>query len=140
MAKNTVYGALRLVLESRQADFQFVGQGGTTWDSGTVACRTGDVSAPGAPTNFTATPVAGAKVTLTWAASTGTPSGYQIYRNGTRLLAAGGDPTTGYLGTATTYTDSGLTPGQTYQYKVRARDAAGNESPFTATLSVTAVR
>ncbi len=53
-------------------------------------------------------------------------TGYQVSRGATVV---------GTL-TGTTYTDSGLTAGTAYSYTVRARDAAGNWSPASNTVSV----
>jgi chitodextrinase len=41
--------------------------------------------------------------------------------------------------TSVTYQSRGLTASTTYRYRVRARDAAGNLSPFTAVVSATTV-
>src|SRR3954462_2345774 len=38
----------------------------------------------------------------------------------------------------TSYTDTAVTPGTTYDYAVRARDTAGNVSALSATVTVTA--
>ncbi len=55
-------------------------------------------------------------------------TGYQLYRDGT------------LIGTSSTpdYSDTELTSGTTYTYRVTAFDAAGNESPLSATASAIA--
>ncbi len=87
---------------------------------------------PGAPTSLTALPSDG-EATLTWdppADTGGIPlEGYTIYRDGT-LFQALGDPA------AITFTDSALTNGQTYSYRVAARNAAGESAP-SSPVSVT---
>jgi hypothetical protein len=49
-------------------------------------------------------------------------AGYKVFRNGSQVGTA----------TATSYTDTGLTPGTDYSYAVSANDAAGNESAQSA--------
>lgn len=78
-------------------------------------------SAQTAPTNLTATAIAGGDVKLDWTAPTGTaPVGYHVYRAlnaggtfGSALTAAG-------QVTGVTFTDTTATPGITYKYQVRA--------------------
>ena len=77
---------------------------------------------PGKPTGVTA--VAGnAQVTLSWVAPTGTVTSYKLYRSTT----SGGQGTTVYKSalTGSSYTDTGLTNGTTYYYKVAAVNASG---------------
>ncbi|MBP8695902.1 MAG: SBBP repeat-containing protein [Syntrophobacterales bacterium] len=52
--------------------------------------------------------------------------GYRVYRDGSRI---GSTP-------RTTYTDTGLSPGTTYEYRVSAFDWIGNESAKSTTLFV----
>jgi chitodextrinase len=87
---------------------------------------------PGTPTSSGTT---GSATTLTWTASTDNVhvTGYDIYR------APGASGTFTSVGTAptNTFTDTGLAAGATYSYQVRARDAAGNASAFSPTVTVT---
>jgi len=92
----------------------------------------GDTTAPTAPGTPTAT--AGSNsVALSWPAATDNVgvSGYQVYREAgaTDVLVA--SPTT------TSATVTGLTGGTAYGFYVVAKDAAGNTSPPSATVSVT---
>jgi fibronectin type 3 domain-containing protein len=81
-------------------------------------------SAPASPSTFTATPSSN-KVALSWSASTGATS-YNVYR-GSAVGAEGVTPiATGV--TATTYSDTGVTSGSTYYYKVVAVNAVGGSS------------
>ncbi|HEU5332291.1 MAG TPA: fibronectin type III domain-containing protein [Actinocrinis sp.] len=77
-------------------------------------------SAPAAPTGLAAAAGTGS-VTLTWNSSAGA-TGYSVYRG----TAAGGEGTTA-VGTSTGagFTDTGLTNGTTYYYKVTANNAVG---------------
>lgn len=89
-----------------------------------------DTTAPSAPSSLTAPSKSNVTVNLSWNASTDNVGvvGYDVYRNGTLLGA-----TTG----GTTYNVTGLTPSTTYTFTVKARDAAGNVSAASNTLSVT---
>jgi chitodextrinase len=82
----------------------------------------GDFTPPTVPGLMSATGETASSVTLSWNASTDevAVAGYRIYRNGTQVGTAGA--------TATTYTDTGLTPSTTYTYTVKAFDPAGNLS------------
>ena len=93
---------------------------------GTVSITTGGVTYPTAPTNVTAT-VNNLSVTLNWNAANPADS-YKVYRNNA-MIAQGV--------TATTYTDSNLTPG-TYSYEVTTV-YNGLESPKSAAASATVV-
>jgi chitodextrinase len=138
-----------------------VGEGGpyqVTWDSSTVpdgpvtitaravdtsgnattsSSRTinvfnaaGDTTPPSTPTNFSATPGGASRADLAWTASTDNVGvvAYDIYRNDAPLTT---------VGAVTSYSDANVQQGATYQYKIRARDAVGNTSDFTANASVT---
>jgi titin len=78
---------------------------------------------PNAPTGLTAVP-GNTQVTLNWTAAFNGGSaitGYKLYRAATET----GTYTEIALPTGTTYTDTGLTNGQAYWYKVSAVNAAG---------------
>jgi fibronectin type 3 domain-containing protein len=87
------------------------------------ANTSGTGTAPPAPTGL-ATTAGNGSVALNWTASTGATS-YNIYR-GTAAGAEGATP----IATTTTnsYTDTGLTNGTTYYYKVAASDSAGTSA------------
>lgn len=96
-------------------------------------------SAPSAPTGLTAAAGTG-QVSLSWTGSSGATS-YNVYRGTT----AGGESstpiTTGLTGTS--YTNTGLTAGTAYYYKVAAVDGSGtsgmsNEASATPTGSAPA--
>ena len=69
-----------------------------------------------------------AQVTLNWSAPSdngGSPlTGYKLYRG----TSSGAETLLATLGTATTYTDTGLTNGNTYFYKLAAANAAGDSA------------
>jgi RHS repeat-associated protein len=92
---------------------------------------TGDTTGPPAPT-LSAVPGDG-RVTLSWTWSSDIPSivGYQVER---RLSTANNVPSlpiTTQLVQGLTFVDLNLQNGQTYYYRVRAKDAAGNWGPLS---------
>ncbi|WP_246357492.1 CBM96 family carbohydrate-binding protein [Pyxidicoccus fallax] len=90
---------------------------------------TGDTQAPTVPANLTASGVSSSQINLSWSASTDNVgvTGYALYRNGAFLKNVSGTSTS----------DTGLAPATTYSYSVRARDAAGNTSGSSATVTAT---
>jgi hypothetical protein len=98
-----------------------------------VAAGGGDTQPPTAPTNLRATGTTAGSVSLAWDASTDNTgvTGYNILRDAVIVGS-----TTG----ATSYTDTGLAPATTYAYAVKAKDAAGNDSPASNRISATTGR
>ena len=98
-----------------------------------------DTTAPTAPTGLTATGPTATQLSLSWTASTDNVgvTGYRVERCSGASCSTFAQIATP---TATSYTDSGLTPSTSYSYRVRATDAAGNLSGYstTATASTTA--
>jgi glucose/arabinose dehydrogenase/fibronectin type 3 domain-containing protein len=95
-----------------------------------------DTTAPTAPTALAATVVSTTRIDLGWTASTDAVgvTGYRVERcqgAGCTSWAQVGTPT------ANSYSDTGLTPGTTYRYRVRATDAAGNLSSYSSIVSAT---
>ncbi|MFD8124575.1 glycoside hydrolase family 6 protein [Streptomyces albidoflavus] len=88
-----------------------------------------DTTAPTPPTGLKTTATSATTVSLSWTAATDDTgvTGYDVYRDGARVGST----------TTTAYADSGLTPGTAYTYTVRAKDAAGNVSPPSASLAAT---
>jgi glucose/arabinose dehydrogenase/chitodextrinase len=88
-----------------------------------------DTTPPSVPTGLIATATAPTQVALTWTASTDdvAVTGYDVYRDGVKLTTVGSPG----------YTNTGLTPGTAYTFAVLARDAAGNVSGPSATVSAT---
>jgi chitodextrinase len=89
-----------------------------------------DTTPPTTPTNLVATAVDPTTVTLTWNESIDDEgvAGYEVFRNGTHLATT--PPVTGY-------TDATAAPATSYEYAVRAIDAAGNASGASDTAAVT---
>ncbi len=88
-----------------------------------------DTQAPTVPAALAASAVSASQINLTWSASTDNVGvvGYYIYRNGSFVRTAG----------TTSYSDTGLSTGITYTYRVAAYDAAGNASAQSSSASAT---
>ena len=116
----------------------YVGNSG----SSTVSVIDGSLSAsaPSAPQNLIAT-AGNSQVSLSWSASSNnggsTITGYNVYR-GTTSGGEGTTPIATVSGSTLTFTDTGLTNGQTYYYTVTAVNSIG-ESPQSNEASVTPV-
>ncbi|MGV9291170.1 discoidin domain-containing protein [Streptomyces sp. NPDC003719] len=91
-------------------------------DTVTRAADDGDTEAPTAPVNLSLTEPEAGRIRLTWGASADNRAvtGYDIYANNIRRASVAGD--------VTTWTDT-QPASATVTYTVRARDAAGNQSP-----------
>jgi len=103
-------------------------------DSTSVSVTTpsaADTTAPSTPTGLTAAAAGSTGATLLWSASTDDVgvTGYIVRRNGVQVGTPG----------ATSYADAGLAAATTYSYTVAARDAAGNISSDSTSVSVTTV-
>ena len=92
-----------------------------------------DTTPPSAPSNLTST-ASLTQIVLSWTAATDNVgvTGYLVER-------CQGAPCTVFAqiatSSSTTYTDSGLASGTAYSYRVRATDAAGNLSAYSAITS-----
>jgi chitodextrinase len=86
-----------------------------------------DTSAPSVPGNLRSTGVTSSSVSLAWNASTDNVgvTGYNVYRGSTLVTTVSG----------TSYTDTGRAAATSYTYTVRARDAAGNLSGTSNTVT-----
>jgi Big-like domain-containing protein/calcineurin-like phosphoesterase family protein/fibronectin type III domain protein len=128
----TAFGALRMELNQDGTAYQFVNLQGAVLDSGSITCSgaSSDSTPPGAPTNLGATSTSSTHVDLSWVSATDNVgvTNYEIYRNGGLLTTTNA---------VTSYTDSTVTAGTTYQYQVRARDAAGNVSALSNQATIT---
>jgi endoglucanase len=102
----------------------------------TTSGSTGDTQAPTVPGTPTASGVTASSVNLSWPASTDNVGvmGYDIFR---ATGASGG--TFASVGTSANpaFANTGLAANTIYRYQVRARDAAGNASGFSAAVTVT---
>src|SRR6058998_3169702 len=88
-----------------------------------------DTTPPSTPTGLTGTAAGSTAANLSWSASTDNVgvTAYILLRNGVQVATPA----------ATSFTDTGLSAATTYSYTVAARDAAGNISPNSTSVSVT---
>ncbi|MDC8005110.1 T9SS type A sorting domain-containing protein [Aureisphaera galaxeae] len=88
-----------------------------------------DTDAPTTPINLAAANIDVTSFDLSWNASTDNigVTGYEIFQDGSSIATSA----------TTNYSVTGLNPSTTYAYTVRAFDAAGNDSAFSAPLDVT---
>ncbi|MFI1095491.1 discoidin domain-containing protein [Streptomyces sp. NPDC020917] len=108
----------------------------TGWPAGQISefevygPTTGDTQAPTAPANLAYTQPASGQVKLTWSAATDNVgvTGYDVYANGTLRTSVAGN--------VLTYTDS-QPDTATVTYYVKAKDAAGNQSPASNSVTRT---
>jgi hypothetical protein len=88
-----------------------------------------------APSDLAADPVSSTQINLMWTASSSV--GVTAYR----VERCTGSTCSNFVevGTSTdiTFNNTGLTAGTTYRYRVRARDAAGNVSPYSSVVLAT---
>jgi hypothetical protein len=90
------------------------GGGGSGGSGGTAGNETTN-TIPSTPTAFTVTPASSSQIYLSWTASTGTVTGYKIYKGGTYLKSVA----------ATTTSDAGLIASTNYCYYVTAYNSNG---------------
>lgn len=91
----------------------------------------GALPIPSTPTNFKAYKVSSSSIKVSWNAVSGA-SGYRIYRATSKTGTYTRIKTT----STTSYTNTGLTRGKTYYYKVRAFRYVGNEIIFSKYTSI----
>lgn len=79
-----------------------------------------DYTPPSTPGAFSAVALSGSQVSLSWSPSTDNigVSQYTLYRDGTQIATC----------TSTSYVDTNLATSTTYEYVIKASDAAGNVS------------
>lgn len=114
---------------------------GNTMTSSAVAVTvdnvpSADTISPSAPAGFTAAAVSSSQINLSWNASTD-----NVGVTGYRVESCSGASCANFAEiaapTATSYSNTGLTSNTSHTYRVRAADAAGNLSGYSATASAT---
>lgn len=123
LTPNTTYS---FTVEAMDAAGNLSGQSSAA--SATTLVAVPDTTVPTLPTSLVATATSSSNISLTWIASTDNVgvTGYEVRRNGVVI----GSPT------GTSFNDGGRSASTTYNYEVRALDAAGNVSN-AATASAT---
>lgn len=98
-------------------------------DLALVSAPVPDTTAPSVPSGLTATAASQSQINLAWSASTDNVgvAGYRVYRDGVAVATTN----------STSYQNTGLAASTTYNYTVRAYDAAGNESVDSTPASAT---
>jgi len=81
---------------------------------------------PSAPAGLAGTVASATQINLTWTASTGTVTGYNVFRNGTKVGTS----------TSTSYQDTSLSAATTYTYTLSAYNAAGNTSALSSSIAI----
>ncbi len=91
--------------------------------------KAADRNAPSAPAALSGVAQSAGAIELTWKTSTDDVAvvAYNVYRNGQAVAS---------VGNGTSYIDSGLNAATAYTYHLVALDAAGNQSPPSAAISV----
>jgi len=112
------------------------GLGATAREATIYGGASGDSVAPTTPGVPTTSGITSSSVTLTWAASADNVgvAGYDVFR---ATGATSSTFTTVGTSTTTTFTNTNLAASTPYRYQVRARDAAGNLSAFSAPVAAT---
>jgi fibronectin type 3 domain-containing protein len=87
---------------------------------------------PAAPASLTATPASASQINLSWAASSGA-TGYKIQRSTDGVTFS----PLATVGSVTAYSNTGLSAGTLYYYRVLASNAAGDSAPSAAASAVT---
>jgi len=100
----------------------------------TITLAATDTTPPTSPANLTAVAASTTQINLAWTASTDNVGvvGYKVERCSGAACANFAQIATA---TATTYNDTGLTASTSYSYRVRAYDAAGNNSGYSNTAT-----
>src|SRR5947199_7613727 len=107
----------------------YSGAGETGTNDTAASTSAADTTPPSTPIGLTAAVVGSSGANLSWSASTDNVgvTGYIVRRNGIQVAT----PAT------TSFADTGLSAATTYTYTVAARDAAGNTSPNSTSVSIT---
>jgi glucoamylase len=103
---------------------------GSDLDTPGIVCTTFGTCAaskPSTPTGLSVTGTTPTTVALAWTASSNSPTGYRILRNGTQVGSS----------TGTSYTDTGLTAATSYSYTVESYNSAGTSAPSAAVTATT---
>ncbi len=126
------FGALRMELSNGSMQYSYVNPGGAVRDSGIITCSglPPDTEPPSVPGDVTATTSGSPDVTVAWTGSTDNQgvASYDV-RRGTQIVHT-------LPATQTAWLDTTTAPLTSYDYSVRATDATGNHSDWSASAHV----
>jgi chitodextrinase len=125
-----VYHFLKVAVTGTTVTVSPINSQGQSFDTQTYNFAP-DSAPPSAPGNLTLSQPSSTQNRLSWTAATDNigVSAYDIYRNGTYLATVAPG--------VTSYTDSTVTGGASYTYRVAARDLAGNTTSASVSTSGT---
>jgi chitodextrinase len=103
------------------------------WEAGDLPP---DTQPPSAPTNLVAGALTANQIALSWQASTDNVGVLEYYVERSQGVGSTAFTQVG-TATGTNYNDTGLTMSTTYNYRVRATDAAGNLSDYSGVATAT---
>lgn len=107
--------------------------GDSAYSNIATATTTSAIAAPATPSDFAASNVTTTSLTLTWRDNATNETGYRLQRR----LAGGSFAVIATLGAGvTTFNDTGLTPGASYEYRLVAFNAAGDSGAITGTATM----
>ena len=123
------FGALRLELFDRRVAYEYVNIDEDVLDSGSIECSGPiDSQAPSEPTDLRTRTSFPTHADLVWDATNDADvDHHEIHRNGTKIAEVEG---------TNRFSDGSVTPGQTYEYRIRSVDTSGNTSGLSEPLSV----
>lgn len=93
------------------------------------------ITIPNSPSNLIANPVSSSQVSLQWTDNSNDEDGFRVYRSSSSSVKGSLIYTT--VANVTSYTNSGLTAGTTYYYRVYAYNTAGESSGYASDNAAT---
>jgi tartrate-resistant acid phosphatase type 5 len=128
------YGAMRISASATLITFEFITRRGVVIDTYSMGQQ--QSSGPAAPSGLSASVAGTTQINLTWTDNANNETGFNIERcsgsgcsNFTQINQTGAD--------VTSFSDSGLSAGTTYRYRVRAFNGSGNSGYSNVTEATT---
>lgn len=118
------YGAMLVDASATSITFKFINRAGSVIDTYTLNTS---LTIPVAPSSLSVTPASTTQVNLKWSDNSGNEDNFQLERK-TGAGGSWGVVTSSIAANQTTYSDTGLTPGTVYYYRLVAFNAAGNSA------------
>lgn len=108
---------------------------GTYYSTYTSEATTTTLAVPAAPTGLSTSPASSTSINLTWTDASSNETGFQIERSLT--TGTGFSVITSTAANVTSFTDTGLSSGTTYYYRMRAMNGSATFSTYTTESSTT---